>query len=193
MEICRTQIYIHSTYICIACTVCLHSTVYRSIWYSECSSLYTLQMTTLQQCLKFCYRELYIQHVCIFSVTAQASSVWTVAYVSCLPKDAWLSLALFPDVLHNKVLCAVQYLQEWSGLRLNMLYYHQVVVVTICCVVSLAYNIDLWCPPRLSLYSVCLCVCLSVHTAIRRNGHHLDWICCTFTKYSNFHYAELWL
>ena len=36
---------------------------------------YTLQMNTLQQCLKFCYRELCIQHDCVFSVTAQASPV----------------------------------------------------------------------------------------------------------------------
>ena len=73
---------------------------------------------------------------------------------------------LSSGVLHQKDLCVVQYSQVQLPLRLNMLYYHQYIVIVsmyICCVVSLAYNVALWRPPCLSLYSICLYMRLFVY------------------------------
>ena len=153
MEICSPQ-YIH-TY----STYCIFAINCNSLFNSVSAHYYTVQMTTLQQCLKFCYRELYVP-ACVFSVTALASPVWAVAHASCLPKDALFSGGCC--ITRISVLCNTpkySYHLDWIYCTITK----YILIVSICCVVSLAYNIALWHPPCLSLYSLCLHMCLFVY------------------------------
>ena len=86
------------THIHTYCMHCLSAMNCSSLLDSVSAHYYTVQMTTLQQCLKFCCRKLCVPaYVC--SVTVLASPVWTVDHASCLPKDA----------LHSSQVCLSLY------------------------------------------------------------------------------------